>query len=184
MGPFERGLVTEDDTLARGRRPGQSPGDFWIVRPTRRPAPAHPFYEPRNQILAAAGFDRFCAAACEKFYAAKLGRPSLPPGMYFRRLRIGSFETRDRERQIAWRGADSLSWRAFLGCEPDPATPDPASLSRTCHRIDLETHEVLFHGVLKRRAAGTGRQHEGSGRGHEVDRAARRLAGETLAPPT
>ena len=50
------------------------------------------------------------------------------------------------------RCADSLSLRAFLGCQPEQATPDQSSLSRTRNRIDLETHETLFQWVLKRLA--------------------------------
>jgi hypothetical protein len=125
MGPPERGRVTADDTLARGRRPGQSQGDFWIVRPARRPAPAHPCYEPRNQILAAAGLDRFGEAAGEKFYAAKLGRPARPPGVYFRRLRIGCFEKRGRARQIAWRSRGFVVVAGVSGRRAGPGEAGP-----------------------------------------------------------
>ena len=43
------------------------------------------------------------------------GRPSLTPGIYFRSLLIGYFEGIDGERGIAWRLADSLALRRFLG---------------------------------------------------------------------
>jgi transposase len=45
----------------------------------------------------------------------KLGRPSLPPGMYFRLMMIGFFEGIDSERGIAWQVADSLTLRQFFG---------------------------------------------------------------------
>ncbi len=50
---------------------------------------------------------------CSKFYADKMGRPSLTPGIYFRSLMIGYFEGIESERGIAWRMEDSLSlfWR-------------------------------------------------------------------------
>ena len=44
---------------------------------------------------------------CRQFYHERLGRPSLPPGMYFRLMLIGFFEGIDSERGIAWRVADS-----------------------------------------------------------------------------
>ena len=101
--------------MAMGRQPEQQQGDFWIATERLAPAPAHPFYQKLNQILSAGGFDPFCAAACQKFYAEKMGRPSIPPGVYFRMLMMGYFEKLDSEREIAWRCADSLALRAFLG---------------------------------------------------------------------
>ena len=59
-----------------------------------------------------------------QFYAAKMGRPSLAPGPYFRLLLIGYFEGLDSERAIAWRAADSLSVRTFLHLAPPASPPD------------------------------------------------------------
>jgi transposase len=70
-------------------------------------APGHPFYTRLNEVLDKAGFDSFCERSCAGFYHAKLGRPSLAPGLYFRILMIGFFEGLDSERGIAWRLADS-----------------------------------------------------------------------------
>jgi len=42
-------------------------------------------------------------------------RPRLAPGLYVRLLLIGYFEGLDSERGIAWRAADSLALRDFLG---------------------------------------------------------------------
>ncbi len=137
--------------MARGRRDRGRQGDFWIPREALRCAPAHPFYEKLNGILSAAEFDRFAESACEKFYAG-VGRPSVAPGVYFRMLLIGYFEKLDSEREIAWRCADSLSLRSFLGLPLEQATPDQSSLSRTRNRIDVETHQSIFDWVLKRLA--------------------------------
>ena len=46
-------------------------------------------------------------------------------------LLIGYFEGIDSERGIAWRSADSLALREFLGFELDQNPPDHSSLSRT-----------------------------------------------------
>ena len=69
-----------------------------------------------------------------------MGRPSLAPGKYFRMLLVGYFEGIDSERGIAWRCADSLSLREFLGVGLSDAVPDHSTVSRTRRLIDLETH--------------------------------------------
>jgi transposase len=64
-----------------------------------------------RQILDPHEFDAFVEAQCAPFYAEKLGRPSLTPGLCFRLLLIGYFEVIDSERSIAWRTTDSLARR-------------------------------------------------------------------------
>ena len=138
--------------MALGRRAVERQGDFWVPTADLPRSPGHPFYEQLNAVLAGAGFDRFCQERCQPFYHAKLGRPSVPPGVYFRMLLVGYFEKLPSERQIAWRCADSLSPRAFLGLAPGDGSPDDSSLNRSRLRIDLETHQAVFDWVLKRLA--------------------------------
>jgi transposase len=138
--------------MAMGQRQSEQQAEFWVPTADLPQSPGHPFYEQLNQVLAAAGFDRFCEERCRKFYAEKLGRPSVPPGVYFRMLMVGYFEKLSSERQIAWRCADSLSLRAFLGLAPGENSPDDSSLNRTRLRIDLETHQAVFDWGLKRLA--------------------------------
>src|ERR1700744_6373608 len=54
-------------------------------------APGHPFFKRLNGVLENGKFDRFCEKSCAGFYHRKLGRPSLPPGQYFRIMVIGFF---------------------------------------------------------------------------------------------
>src|SRR3954471_11040207 len=117
-------------------------------------APGHPFYRRLNDVLEAAGFDRFCETECAGFYHAKLGRPSLAPGLYFRIMMIGFFEGIDSERGIAWRLADSLTLRQFLSFGLDEQTPDHVTISRTRRLIGPETHQRIFTWVLERLAQG------------------------------
>jgi transposase len=70
------------------------------------------------------------------------------PGTYFRLLLLGYFEGIDSERGIAWRTADSLALRRFLGIGWDESTPDHSTISRTRRLIDLETHPKVFLWVL------------------------------------
>src|SRR3954451_6142927 len=115
-------------------------------------APGHPFYTRLNEALDKAGFDRHCEESCAGFYHAKLGRPSLAPGLYFRIVMIGFFEGLDSERGIAWRLADSLTLRQFLAIGLDENTPDHVTISRTRRLIDGETHQRIFSWVLERLA--------------------------------
>jgi transposase len=102
-----------------------------------------------NRIFAAEVFDRFVEGRCARFYADKIGRPSVAPGVYFRMLLIGYFEGIDSERGIAWRCANSLALREFLGYRLTERTPDHSTLSVIRNRIDLETHQEVFAWVLK-----------------------------------
>jgi transposase len=56
--------------------------------------------------------------AADKVFDEELGRPSNPPGVYFRMLLRGYFEGVASERGIAWRCRESLSLREFLGFDP------------------------------------------------------------------
>jgi transposase len=98
-------------------------------------------------LLSKRGFDAFAESVCQGFYA-KVGRPGLAPGVYFRALLVGYFEGIDSERGIAWRTADSLALRSFLGFELNQTTPDHSTISRTRRLIDVETHRKVFLWVL------------------------------------
>jgi transposase len=135
--------------MAMGKRKRQRERGLWIATPELPVPAAEPFYRKLNEVLAERGFDAFVEGLCQKFYHEEMGRPGIPPGVYFRMLLIGYFEGIDSERGIAWRSGDSLSFRAFLGIPLNEATPDHSSLSRIRVRIDLETHAEVFTWVLK-----------------------------------
>ena len=123
---------------------------MWVPTEKLPRSPGHPFYERLNRVLEKAGFDGFVEGLCARFYAERLGRPSLRPGRYFRMLLIGYFEGLDSERAIGWRVADSMSVRAFMEYDPEEAPPDHSTLSRTRRLIDVETHRAVFTWVLER----------------------------------
>jgi len=129
-----------------GKREGEQE-DLFVTHQQLR-SQSHPFYRSVNRVLADQGFDRYVQGLCSKFYAKKMGRPGLAPGIYFRSLLLGFFEGIDSERGIAWRAADSLSLRDFLGVPASRLTPDHSTISRTRRLIDLETHQAVFTWVL------------------------------------
>jgi transposase len=115
-------------------------------------SPGHAFYDRLQSELVAAGFDGFVEGLCAARYAERRGRPSLPPGRYFRMLLVGYFEGIDSERGLEWRCADSLSLRDFLRLGERERVPDHSWLSRTRSRLPLELHDAVFTWVLQRLA--------------------------------
>src|SRR5712671_6675241 len=122
---------------------------LWIATEELRRPRGHVFYDRVNEILKSEGFDEFAEKECVHFYKSEaIGRPSIAPGVYFRMLMIGYFEGIDSERGIAWRCADSLSLKSFLGYELTQMPPDHSTVSRTRRLIDLETHGRVFTWML------------------------------------
>jgi transposase len=138
--------------MAMGTRKSEQ-APIWIAASELPVSPGHPFYAKLNGILDEAGFDRFAEEQCQPFYARVMGRPSLPPGRYFRLLLVGYFEGLDSERGIAWRAADSLAVRTFVGLGLDTTAPDHSTISRTRRLIALETHRAVFTWVQERLGA-------------------------------
>ena len=134
--------------MSMGRGDNEKQEQLWLEPGELRRGPGHPFYKKLNRVLGKHGFDAFVEKRCSSFYAEKLGRPSIAPGVYFRMLLIGYFEGIDSERGIAWLVADSLSLGHFLGLELSERTPEHSTLSKTRKRIDLETHRAVFQWVL------------------------------------
>jgi transposase len=134
--------------MAMGKRQPKQ-GDLFIPTSALPEAPGHPFYRRLNAVLAEADFDRFVEDLCQPYYVQDLGRPSIPPGTYFRMLFVGYFEGLDSQRGIAWRCADSRSLQDFLGFLPTEATPDHSSLTRVRTRLPEVVHENVFAFVLK-----------------------------------
>ena len=135
--------------MALGRRKLERQEELWIATRDVPRTMGHPFYRKLNQLLAEAEFDAYVESLCEPFYAAHLGRPGIPPGVYFRMLIVGYFEGIDSQRGIAWRCADSLSLKSFLGHSLTEATPDHSSLTVIRKRLSMEVHEQVFTFVLK-----------------------------------
>ncbi|MBV8970925.1 MAG: transposase [Sphingomonadaceae bacterium] len=140
--------------MAMGKRERDRQAALWVAATDLPTAASHPFYARLNQLLRQHDFDTFAETQCSSFYAETMGRPGLAPGVYFRLLLVGYFEGIDSERGIAWRAADSLTLRDFLGITLPDAPPDHSTISRTRRLIDLDTHRAIFTWVLQRLADG------------------------------
>jgi transposase len=135
--------------MAMGKRKKNQQQSLFIATADLPRGASHPFYAKLNEVLAGWKFDEFVEGLCARFYDQTMGRPGLQPGRYFRLLLIGYFEGIDSERGIAWRCADSLSVRSFIGYALDEISTDHSTISRTRRLIDLETHQQVFQWVLK-----------------------------------
>jgi transposase len=135
--------------MAMGKR-RQRQESLFILADGLPKSAGHPFYQKLNTLLAAADFDPWIEKRCQRYYEReeKRGQPSIPPGVYFRMLLVGYFEGLDSQRGIAWRCADSLSLRHFLGIPLDEPTPDPKTLSNTRRRLPEEVFDEVFQFVL------------------------------------
>ena len=137
--------------MAMGRRKGERQASLFIMTDDLPKSGGHPFYQRLNGLLKEAEFDTWAEELCRPFYeeVERRGRPSLPPGVYFRMLLIGYFEGIDSERGIAWRCADSLSLRAFLGIALTERTADHSTLSDTRKRLPTDVFVRVFQFVLQ-----------------------------------
>ena len=127
------------------RKPKQE--ELFIPTANLVTGPGHPFYTKINEVLAEAGFDDFVERLCAPYYKEG-GRPGIPPGVYFRMLFIGYFEGLDSQRGIAWRCADSLALRTFLGIALTEETPVHASMTIIRQRLPELVFDKVFRFVL------------------------------------
>jgi transposase len=134
--------------MALGKRRQEEQG-LWVATSDLPKSPGHPFYKKLNALLAEAGFERWVEELCAPYYADGVGRPSIPPGVYFRMIFIGYFEGIASQRGIAWRCSDSRSLQEFLGIPVSERTPEHSSLSRVHGRLPAAVHDEVFRFVLQ-----------------------------------
>jgi transposase len=136
--------------MAMGRRkPKQKP--LFVEAEQMPKGPRHNFYDTLNRLLDEAGFDEHVESLCAPSFEARSrgGRPSIPPGVYFRMLLLGYFEGIESERGICWRCDDSLSLKHYLGYEAHEATPEHSTLSRMRSRLPESTYQEVFRFVMR-----------------------------------
>jgi transposase len=107
-------------------------------------SPGHAFYDKLQTLLTEGGIDALLEATCRVYYAARMGAPSLPPGLYFRMGMFGYFEGIDSERGIVWRCSDSYSLGDFLRLANRDKVPNQSWLSKARTRLSRAVHEKVF----------------------------------------
>lgn len=135
--------------MALGNRREERQQEMWVATADLPRSEGHVFYKRLNRVLAEADFDKRVEELCRPYYHSSLGRPGIPPGVYFRMLMVGYFEGIGSQRGIAWRCHDSLSLREFLGVSLGQDTPDHSSLTRVRDRLPEEVHIEVFRLVLQ-----------------------------------
>ena len=132
--------------MALGKRKAKQ-AEMFVATAQLQSGPGHVFYTKLNAVLREAGFDEFVEKLCAPYYKEG-GRPGIPPGVYFRMVFVGYFEGLDSQRGIAWRCADSMALRGFLGLDPTEATPVHASMSVIRQRLPEIVFDQVFQFVL------------------------------------
>lgn len=74
--------------MSQGKRECKEQREFWTLTDQLTRGPGHVFYDKLNRLLAENGFDLLVEQLCQPHYKTG-GRPSIPPGVYFRMLMIG-----------------------------------------------------------------------------------------------
>jgi len=123
--------------MAMGTRTRARQPSMWVATTDFPTAANNPFYTRLNQLLREQRFDDFAEAECATFYADTMGRPGLPPGIYFRLLLIGYFGAGLVSKRLLYllgqdgpryaRAKAARSWRSAFSAIP---TPDPQAASR------------------------------------------------------
>jgi IS5 family transposase len=131
--------------LGKRRREEQA---LWVATTELPSSPGHPFYRKLNELLREVEFDSFVESLCAPYYADGIGRPGIPPGVYFRMLFVGYVEGLDSQRAIAWRCSDSRSLQEFLGIPLMEKTPDHSSMTVIRQRLPQVVFEQVFARVL------------------------------------
>lgn len=136
--------------MAMGRKDRERQDTMWIAAADIARSEGHVFYRALNRLFQRHGFDDFVERLVEesRIFTNGVGRPSVAPGVYFRMSMVGYFEGLTSERGIAWRCADSMSLREFLGYELTKETPDHSTLSRWRRNLPEKVHREVFEWVV------------------------------------
>lgn len=102
--------------------------------------------------------------ATRGLYAEGIGRPSLDPVVFVKLMLVGYFENLTGDSELAFRVADSLTVRRFLGYGLGEATPERTTILKCRGRWPIAVFEEIFlrvlaqlaqHGLVKGEHLGT-----------------------------
>jgi hypothetical protein len=113
----------EATTMALGKHLDEQQA-MWVATTSLPKSPGHVFYRKLNELLAEADFDRTVEKLCRPYYHSHIGRPGIPPGVYFRMLLVGYFEGIGSQEIMA---ADKVTLR-MNAVEPMISVDDPLAV--------------------------------------------------------
>jgi transposase len=128
----------------QGRKSPPEP-QFFIYNDPYAQLPRSPFYDALAKHLDL----EWVRAATQGLYAEGIGRPSLDPVVFVKLMLVGFFENAVGDSELAFRVADSLTARRFLGYGLDERTPDRTTILKTRQRWPTEVFEAIFMRVLE-----------------------------------
>jgi transposase len=146
--------------MSQGRQTPPEASLFVLTADLFRHIPRGHFYARLAEVLDLS----FVYELTRPLYAARLGRPSLDPVVFFKCMLIGFFENVVYDTELEYRLADSLTLRRYLGYALDERTPDESTLRKTRQRLPEAVFDAVFQrvldqcqaaGLLKGRAVGT-----------------------------
>jgi transposase len=85
-------------------------------------------------------------------YADGIGRPSLDPVVFVKLMLVAYFENLPGDSELAFRIADSLTVRRFLGYGLEEETPERTTILKTRQRWPVEVFEAILLRVLEQLA--------------------------------
>lgn len=113
-----------------------------------RELPRSRFYEALEQHLDL----RWVREATRGLYAEGVGRPSLDPVVFVKLNLVAYFENVAGDSELAFRAADSLTIRRFLGYGLEESTPERTTILKTRQRWPEEMFATIFMQVLEQLA--------------------------------
>jgi transposase len=110
--------------------------------------PRHEFYAALTRHLDL----EWVREATAALYADGIGRPSLDPVVFVKLMLVSYFENIVADSELAFRVADSLTVRRFLGYGLAEATPERTTILKTRQRWPEEAFAAIFLRILEQLA--------------------------------
>jgi len=121
---------------------------LFIYQDPYRELPRSRFYEALEKHLDL----RWVREATRGLYAEGIGRPSLDPVVFVKLMLVSYFENVVTDSELAFRAADSLTIRRFLGYGLEERTPERTTILKCRQRWPEEMFAMIFRRVLEQLA--------------------------------
>ena len=128
----------------QGRKKPAEP-QLFIYHDPYAQLPRNPFYDALAKHLDL----EWVREATRGLYAEAIGRPSLDPVVFVKLMLVGFFENVVGDSELAFRVADSLTARRFLGYSLQHQLPERTTILKTRQRWPEEVFKAIFMRVLE-----------------------------------